>query len=649
MQALRRHVALWALVGVATSLTTGAALADPESELPREVGHDLTIHLSPGHAELHVRRKWQNDGPTTELTTALPLASSEGVLGGFRAQSSRGGWRPSLLLPRDAAQTAFEGSGPEGGDAVLVELWSGNAPALTLLPFLGGTSRTVEYQVSVPLSYEHGAHRLYNPGLAVDQGLRPRVRVVAKGGETVLVDGEPLASKLVNGELDGYALELVPKNVPPLSGALAFIALDGDRRALRYRIEAAPRLSEPPKNVHVVFVLDASRSLSESERAGMLGAARAYLSHVPDAKVDLVTFHRRAQSLFGRFESSVTASSVLAGLTLDGKNGSNVDAALALARQRLAGAPKNAAKRVVLFTDALTRASLDDKQLGLASVGGLLHLALPEDGRFDLERDDLHPWAPNVEATGGVVWKAPVDSDPTTFAEVYEELVRPMRIHRARLSVPSAPALESEIGATLREGSGLSGIALATDTDPRVDLFGVLWAKPTRVTLNPSLQETRLWKGLLLGSPLADELTADEVRRLALEAGVLSKETSFVATSPGRRSGHRSIGLGNIGWSSRCGGAFGGGGIHRGPPFSVEHSQLWLEEQLNDAVAQCGGAPPVEVVVETTRDEIVDVSVTGGGAPACVTIALWDLEPPAGFAAHAPHATFTIAAPAASP
>src|SRR5262249_43280052 len=63
-------------------------------------------------------------------------------------------------------------------------------------------------------------------------------------------------------------------------------------------VEAAPRLGESPRNAWVVFVVDASRSEGAEGIAAELEVVRGYLKNLPDARVELVAFNRRARRGF---------------------------------------------------------------------------------------------------------------------------------------------------------------------------------------------------------------------------------------------------------------------------------------------------------------------------------------------------------------
>ena len=623
-----------------TASLTWAQLA-PNTASAQEIetkAPTVRVTLAPGHAKLVVRRKWHNPGKRSLLTDSFDVPDG-GVLGNLKANLSRG-WVHPRLLPSDAAKKLFDGQGALGGHGFLLTGSRSNHFSLTLTPFAAASTTTIEYTATVPTLYTQGRHVLFNPG---------HVTALAGAGN-VLIDGVNAAvhrrKTSKTGVIEGTELQLATSSRRPLHGALAFVKLSEKRRALRYRLHAASKLSRAPKNASVVIVLDGSRSMSQRQADGMVAAARAYLSHLEDAKVDVVVFDRHATSVFGKLVKANRASAALSTMSIAQRNGSDVKAALTLASDRLADAPKSSPKRVVLFTDALTKSTLDAGDLGLASVGGLLHVAIPSEASYGVKRNDLHAWARHVAKTGGVVWRAPArpSADLTDLAEHLEELVRPMRVHHAKLRVPAAENLE-HVSSELKEGEGLTGLSLAEDLDPRVRFSGVLWQKPVDITLNPSLHETRLWEGLVLGSSIAPELTADEVRRLGMKARVVTDETSFVHATAGRRQLFGGLGLRGIG-SSACGGCRG----YRSPKarLAFPDPEGWLGGRLANAHSACaGGMQAVTVRIETTKDEIVDVHVKTGDAKlaACMEARTWKILLPADFSSRAPRGHFEVTLP----
>lgn len=630
-------------MAVTLSLLVGMAAAqDTVADKP-----SVRVVMAPGHAKLVVQRTWHNRGDEDGVLSETFHIESGGVLTNLRMQSARGGWMKTQLLPVEQAQAVFDGEGADGGEAGLLTTSLENRFfSLLMHPFLASSSRTIRYTVLLPTIYADGRHVIDNPGFG-DEDLTPVVtQVTAAGGGKVLIDTVDAAKVRATGDVDGREIQLEDRQRPMLSGGLAYVDLGTHRRALRYRIHARSTLSEMPRQAHVVLVLDASRSMSTTQSDGMLAAARGYIANIPDAQVDIIAFDRQATSVFGGFVSASQADTVLSTLALERRNGSEVSNALALAGTRLADAPKAAPKRVVLFTDALTRALLEPKDLALGSAGGLVHVAVMDVTTFGLERFDEHPWSPEVEKTGGVMWHAQArpSAELADQRATFEELVRPLRLHHVKLRIPAARELEDEIDSTLAEGAGLSGLALADDTDPRVRLAGVLWAKPVNITLDPSPAETKLWEGMLLGSALRERLTDDEQRRLALKAGVATEHTSFVAATKGKRPSMLTGGTGGFG-SSHCIGCRAG--VSRVKTTPMEHPETWLRSALTRAYVVCRGTEQVTVKVETTLSEIVDVHVLGASAvlATCLSEATWRLATPVSFSADKRAARFAVTLP----
>lgn len=625
-------------IAVFVALTAGSQTADATETI--EERPSMRISLAQGHAKLVVQRTWRHDAPTGFFSTSFNVPEG-GVVGGVKAQISQG-WVHPKLMAADAAQERFDGTGAPGGDAFL--LTGSRTRSFNLVIAAGSKSakKSLTYTVLLPTDYTDGRHVLLNPAVSAS-GVKPTIASL-RGAGKLFVDGvDAKLARRGGKEITGEALQLEHRTSKPLTGALAFVNLGKERRALRYRIHAAPKLSRAPRHAHVVLVLDGSRSMSKTQADGVVAAARAYLSHLRDAKVDIVVFDRFATSLFGKLVPAGQAETLLATLSLQRQNGSDVAAALTLASKRLEKAPRGSEKRIVLFTDALTKPTVDAADLGLDRATGLLHVALMKSFTYALTRDDLHAWAPHVAKTGGVVWDAPArpKADLSELAGDFEELVRPTRIHRVALRIPAAESLE-RVASTLVEGQGLSGLSLADDLDPRVRLSGVLWQKPVSLSLNPSPTETRLWESMLLGSEIADDLTDDEVRRLGLKAKIVTDQTSFVFATPGKREVMGGLGLIGIG-SSCCGCRMT---IGKAAATAFADPDAWLQKELSAAHTRCsGGDTPVTVTIDTTKDEIVDVSTQTANAKlsACMSNETWDLMLPRGFGARREAARFTVA------
>jgi hypothetical protein len=381
----------WALGAALVSMAPGVAAE----------GGGVSVSMAAGHARMRIERS-VSDG---WLTERLPPG---GVVVGFRVRPEGGRWRGGALLDVAAAAARWRGKGEAGGFAALLSL-EGD-PTITLTE-----AATVELTVLVPTEYEGGHHLL--------RGTEER----------------PL------GELAGGK---------GLRGALAEVKL-ADRSALRYRVELGAPLSAAPESARVVMILDVSRSLAQDALHAAQRGAAAYLAHVPDAQVQVITFDRHAQALFPDFVPASDAAEHISVAALSRQNGSDLRAALALAHGAFALAPADAPRRVVVFSDTLLESGVEAADLDLADLG-VVHVALPHGGWGGLRRRDDHAWSATVE------------------------------------------------------GAGFTGLAWAAASVSRVTLREMSWGKEVKLVLEPSRRESRLWERLVLGSALAPELSDDE-------------------------------------------------------------------------------------------------------------------------------------------
>src|SRR5262249_52158051 len=148
---------------------------------------------------------------------------------------------------------------------------------------------------------------------------------------------------------------------------------------------------------------------------------------------------RKTRPLTEKFVAAKDAAAALGKLTLQGENGSALDAALVDAAAELEkSAPKDAVRRIVVVTDFRPRAAVEPGAMkGVAkSSGALVHLASIKAGNLAgsaLSRDDDDLWAAPARATGGLLWRAIAPRKEATSASstaVYEEWARPLRIDR---------------------------------------------------------------------------------------------------------------------------------------------------------------------------------------------------------------------------
>ncbi|MEO7096830.1 MAG: proprotein convertase P-domain-containing protein [Polyangiales bacterium] len=473
---------------------------------------------------------------------------------------------------------------------------------------------------------------------------------------------------LDNGSLDGWSLSFgtgadattaTPTDVPlfipdapenPSDAGVASICVGSPRIATwtarlgrvfgsyehsfaRLEIDVAPHVSELPKRAQVVFLVDRSRSIGEDGIAAQLAVIRAYLPHVPDAEVEVIAYHRNATRVFGRFVPPTEALELLAARVKVNAfslgNGSALDAAGRLAAAALA--ERKGPRRVILMSDELTRSSLTI-EAALASLTALskdtvVHVVVPKidnDDRPHLDRNDAGDLAAlasrhhGIEVSfGGFPAKTEKALVPLAL-----ELVRPTRIEQLAVK-----GFELET-TSLREGEGLRMFRLAQTAPTRVVVTGKLWSDPVRREVLTTEPFSRASAAFVFGEDKHGELSTSEQMSMALYARAVSPVTSYVAAEPGTRPSTDGIDNANIyggllgNEAGEMNGAFGMGRGRQKPNLATLIDTRPCVAQFPQRAGW-----EVTLLVETTREEVVDVSTeTKGPFAACLVEAAWNLR-----------------------
>lgn len=401
----------------------------------------------------------------------------------------------------------------------------------------------------------------------------------------------------------------------------------------RLEIDVAPQLVPMPTRAQVVFVIDTSYSMTERGVAAQLDVVRAYLAHVPDAEVEIVTYRRRAARVFGRF---VPATAITAALTTARRrgaftlgNGSALDDGARLAAASLSG--RIGPRRVVLATDELLRSSLGQPET-LAALAALapatvVHVVVPkldDDDRVQLHRRDDATLAPLATAHHGIY----VDlaglpaANRKALVPVVLELVRPTRIEKVAVH---GFELETEV---LHEGDG---VRLMIDTTratapTTVTLTGTMWSDPVTTDIAVGTAFSTATAAFVFGADAHHALSEAEQMTVALMGRAVSPVTSYLATEPGVRPstiGLEEFGTIGTGRFGTIGHGSGGGGVGRSTPDF---------ERLIDPAAcirriKPAGAWQVRLAIETTLDEVVEVVPAAPSAMAnCLAETVWQLR-----------------------
>lgn len=621
-----------------------------------ELRHAVELRADRGELRLWVTRAFRNDG-LDALDLDRTLLVPEGAVATHLRTEVGGQWQGAALLDAEDAQDRWAAL-RLAGDAAPLPLglleWSGDGLLrLHYWPLLPGQTATVQYELAAPPRYEGDAWWLDYPhdhedGAAIPEfvgRLRPggaeasfedvleapeaTAGLADESGEAAPTPPEPTATRVrVARQVDG-ALQA-------RWGARSF---GGPHAAFALELEVPARLAPAPVRPRVVFAVDASWTQGEDGVALQRALISGFLEEAPDAEVEVVVYRRFATRLFGRFVPAADVAGALAALgpaAFAPGNGSNVDAAAAVAAQALGSAPGPA--RLVLFTDSLHRGSLQpaDVSSALAALPPEVIVHVVDDrarwsGAVSEERDDDAPLASSAAAHGGVALTlSGAETGEGRARDVMRGLVRPVRIDALEvegMALDGVPAL-------LDEGQGLRIVGTAESVPNQLVVRGRVWARAVEQVLPVDGELRARLATLAVGTPhVRDALGDEELRAAATEAGAVSPLTSFLAVPPGAApsvlgdDGLRSL------FATGCGASFSGsfGSVTRCGGFAVV-APLPTEALVRDATAACGAHGAV-VEVEHTEDEIVDVAVLEAdpAAERCVTEAVWGLRLPPEF------------------
>jgi hypothetical protein len=609
----------------------------------------LTLHHD--HAELVVRRTLYNSGFQSDQAMFMLDLPRDAVATGLRSRGTgpNGPWFEGELLEAEQAAAKYEELTGIGGyypkDPALLSWRNQGLLALQVFPCPPQSEKVIEYTLQLPTTYERGAFRVKLERLGTED-VPARVQLISGDSVAQLqVDGKPFSSGGILPQPSPGPLDLaLIKGLATLQVELATVPFAAGRVLTRYALRAAPQLSTVPKQASIVLVVDASRSTSSDFEEATKVALDAYLSHLPDARVELVTFDRRARQVFGGFRSAEHARAVLRSLALVRKNGSDVDRALFLADQLLAATPPTSPRRVILVTDGFTRSSLTPERLrgALAASGALVHVGLLDAGQPRLSRVDDHPWSDVMHGTGGLVWRASAPAnanhpDRQAIGRAYEEWARPMRIDHVSTYSDNSGLADTLSTTSLSEGEGREDLYIDASSTRSLNVSGELWASPVRMIAKPDATREQLWSALVFGSQAMYDLSEAEQMTLALKGGAVSPVTSYLAIEPGVRPSTDGLDRSAGSHMTRAPKVrMGATKVSNGSPYLDR--QAFLSDRLRPELERCGGTlGEAYVDLETTLEEIVYVQLSGTVDPVdptvatCFTESAWALLLPTGF------------------
>jgi subtilisin-like proprotein convertase family protein len=449
-----------------------------------------------------------------------------------------------------------------------------------------------------------------------------------------------------NGGDDGHAtISVAAPKIHTVATRLGRVPAGKQRAFSRLEVDAAPQLRPLPKQLSVVFVVDASLSLSVASVEQQLDVARAFTTHVPDASFEIVVYRRFAKRVLGRFAAvsdfdalrkAVTAKDAFA---LD--NGSSLDRGLRLAAKSLSKRRGN--RTIVLMSDALMKPSWTNRgaldALDAVGVGATTHIVLPTFGSGSARdrRDDQHALAPIAAKGGGVLSHFEGVRGPTKqLDKIALGLVRPVRIDNfAIVGVQFADGRTMQ--GTLEEGEGIREMQMMAKAPSKIVLTGKIWARPWRHEVKATLPFSKATAAFVFSHDMHHDLTYDEQFRVAMIGGAVSPVTSYLAIEPGVRPSR--VGLEGLGLRG-----FGAGGGGRGEGLGAGGLGLVSKPDLKalmggDAKVCIDQHKPnagwsVTLAVHSTFGEVVDVLSTGKTPLArCLREAAWKIRLPSGLPA----------------
>jgi hypothetical protein len=394
----------------------------------------------------------------------------------------------------------------------------------------------------------------------------------------------------------------------------------------RVELDLARELADIPRDLRTVLVVDGSRSMSFDEREAERALIASYLERAPHTAVQMISYARTARALLPGWTSTDTAGTRIAHelAALVPSNGSNIDAGLREAASWLARSPGT--HRVIVFTDDLVA---DRVIQNVASFAGLLprntlvHVVALSTG--ELERDDDDKLSPLAAATGGMLVRG--GKLDTGVADA-TPLVRPVALDHVVIRAVDWSDLELDgpkCSERMLAGTSCSWWGKGLGASGAVVVDGQLWGRKIHRVLMPNLARSRTVARELsrAGSFEDDPKLKEQIQRAA---AAVNSVWSLIATWGGHGSYPDDFGFGD-GFTGACG--CDGRSDDMGSTFGLGGPKLDLTSQLAPAVASCHpGNAHLDVDVEITRQEIVDVAVQGGtpSLRACVTEAVWRIE-----------------------
>ncbi|MDQ3335878.1 MAG: VWA domain-containing protein [Myxococcota bacterium] len=417
-------------------------------------------------------------------------------------------------------------------------------------------------------------------------------------------------------------------------GTYAGRTLLGKTNIVKLELNLARRVSEVPADLATAIVVDASRSTTPEELEAQRETIAAYLRAAPNGRVQVIEYARYARALLPSWTTARQATPRIERelRAMQRKNGSNIAEGLREAGRWLD--QTTGTRRILLFTDEhLTVRDEHTRAVDDAiPANTLVHVVSL--GGEGLARDDAAKLARVAKQTKGMSVRggdAPRDDDQRIGKLDATLLARPTTFDHVRVRTPGwkalttehpCPETEEDVVTSFAEGSQCTWWGQGDAVSSPFVVEGFLWGERVervlRADLGRSLEVVRELSAM--------HVLEEDLQKLAERAARAVNSVWSMYTSWGGDDGYSDgFGMGRGGFGITCG-SCNGGLIGHGTGTGTFVGQPDLAIELARIVRTCKPEQPVDVEVETTLEEIVDVEVKAVSADlrTCVQDALWN-------------------------
>src|SRR4051812_6796447 len=209
----------------------------------QERTHRIDAKIDRGTARLVVTRVVANPGPKSDQALfhiGLPPGAVATRLrtAGTNAKGEIT-WFEGELMEAEAAAKKYEELTGIGGyypkDPALLSWRSQGSLALQVFPVPAQSTKTVEYTLKMPLTYDNGRYRVELPAMGTD-ALAALVHVSAAHPEDSVVVNGVVAGGIIDVRADrAVTVELRPRGVPAVHAAVASVPIADGRHLVRAR------------------------------------------------------------------------------------------------------------------------------------------------------------------------------------------------------------------------------------------------------------------------------------------------------------------------------------------------------------------------------------------------------------------------------